>query len=70
MGEPAPDDRIHIAAACDENYAMPLAVMLASVAANLGKTRRVVAHVLESDLSVETRRKVARSIPDERVEIL
>jgi len=69
MGEPAPEDRIHIAAACDENYAMPLAVMLASVVANLGKARRVVAHVLESDLSVETRRKVAQSIPDERVEI-
>ena len=66
MDEPLPEGRIHIAAACDEKYAMPLAVMLASVTANLGKERRVVAHVLESGLSVATRQKIARSIPDDR----
>jgi lipopolysaccharide biosynthesis glycosyltransferase len=66
-----PDTRpaIHVAAACDENYAMPLAVMLASIAATLGEHRRVTVHVLETALGAGTREKIVRSVPRDRMEL-
>ena len=49
------DRREHVAAGCDENYALPLAVMLASIEANLASGVTVVAHVLQSGLQPATR---------------
>jgi lipopolysaccharide biosynthesis glycosyltransferase len=63
------DHRIHVAAACDANYALPLAVMLASIEANLGSDRTVVAHVLDSGLDDAARLKVASSVDPRRIEI-
>lgn len=42
---------------------MPLAVMLASVAANLERGQSVIAHVVESALSPATKARVERSLP-------
>lgn len=60
---------IQVAAACDASYAMPLAVMLASLAARLGRRHRVVAHVLESGLDAATRARVAQSVPGDRLSL-
>jgi hypothetical protein len=38
-------DNLHVPAACNENYAMALAVMLASLASNLGESRFAPVHV-------------------------
>jgi lipopolysaccharide biosynthesis glycosyltransferase len=65
----SPSDPVHLAAACDEKYAMPLAVMLASVVANLGAGRSVCAYVLESALTADTRDRVARSFRSNRIEL-
>jgi lipopolysaccharide biosynthesis glycosyltransferase len=48
---------------------MPLAVMLASIAATLGERRRACAYVLESALTPGTKDKVARSFPPSRVQL-
>jgi lipopolysaccharide biosynthesis glycosyltransferase len=61
--------RVHVAAGCDENYALPLAVMLASIQANLGSEVTVVAHVLQSGLQPATRQRIAASVDSRRVEI-
>ena len=53
---------IHIAAACDEAYAMPLAVMLASLNGSLAPDRLATVHILESGLRPETRAAVEQSI--------
>ena len=63
------DRRVHVAAGCDENYALPLAVMLASLEANLGSEVKVVAHVLHSGLQPATRQKIAASVDSRRIEI-
>jgi len=55
---PFVSDPVHVAAACDENYAMALAAMLASVGTSLGEQRRVVVHVLETGLADQTRLRV------------
>lgn len=61
--------RIHIAAACDEAYAMPLAVMLRSLADNLGTGRSVVVHIMFDTLSPETRARLQASAPTDRLQI-
>ena len=38
-------DNLHVPAACNENYAMALAVMLASPASNLSESRFAPIHV-------------------------
>ena len=60
---------IHIAAACDEAYAMPLAVMLRSLTDNLGARRSVVAHILFEALSPATRARLQASVPTDRLHI-
>ncbi len=60
---------IHIAAACDEAYAMPLAVMLRSLTDNLGAGRSVVAHILFEALSAVTRERLQASVPTDRLHI-
>jgi lipopolysaccharide biosynthesis glycosyltransferase len=63
------DRRIHVAAGCDANYALPLAAMLASIQSNLGPGRTVVAHVLDSGLDETARLKVAGSVDPSRIEV-
>ena len=58
---------IHVAAACDENYAMALAVMLSSIVSNLREGRKVVVYVLERGLAADTKEKIERSIPPNRL---
>jgi lipopolysaccharide biosynthesis glycosyltransferase len=65
----ASDRRVHVAAGCDENYALPLAVMLASIEANLGSEVTVVAHVLQSGLDAATRHKIGASVDSRRIQI-
>ena len=65
----ASDRCVHVAAGCDENYALPLAVMLASIEANLGSEVTVVAHVLQSGLDAATRHKVGASVDSRRIQI-
>jgi lipopolysaccharide biosynthesis glycosyltransferase len=60
---------IYIAGACDETYAMALAVMLASLTANLGRGRRVIAFIAERALCPETRRKFEQSVHSAAIEI-
>jgi lipopolysaccharide biosynthesis glycosyltransferase len=60
---------IYIAGACNETYAMPLAVMLASLGAHLGRGRRVIAFIVERALSPQTRRKIEQSIHGTPLEI-
>ena len=59
---PLMNDPVHVAAACDEKYAMPLAAMLASVGASLSAQRRVVVHVLETGLLDQTRVRIERRL--------
>ena len=58
---------IHIAAVCDANYAMPLAVMLASLAATLGPERVATVYILESGLDAATRKRVEQSVRGTRI---
>jgi lipopolysaccharide biosynthesis glycosyltransferase len=60
---------LHVAAACDQSYAMPLAVTLASLSANLHRSWSVRAHVLHRELPLDVRRKIEQSVPQGTVEI-
>ena len=60
---------IHIAAACDEAYAMPLAVMLRSLADNLGVGRSAVAHIIFDTLSSVARTRLQASVTTDRLHI-
>ncbi len=60
---------IHIVAACDEAYAMPLAVMLRSLTDNLGAGHSVIAHILFETLSSATRARLQASVPTDRLHI-
>lgn len=64
---------IHIAFACDANYAMPLAVAVCSAAANCDKTRSLVFHVIQSGFQPQLQKKVESSLqktgfPDAQLE--
>ena len=60
---------IHIAAACDDAYAMPLAVMLRSLLDNLEAGRSVVAHILFGALSSASMARLQASVPTDRLHI-
>ena len=60
---------LHVAAACDQSYAMPLAVTLASLSANLRPSRSVRVHVMQRQLPIELRQKIERSTRPGAVEI-
>lgn len=60
---------IHIAAACDDAYAMPLATMLRSLTTHLGAGRSVVAHILYDDLSSATKVRLQASVPEDRIRL-
>ena len=58
---------IHIAAACDDAYAMPLAAMLRSLTTHLGAGHSVVAHILYEHLSSATKVRLQASVPEHRI---
>ena len=58
-----------MAAACDDEYAMPMAAMLSSLASTLAPERTARAYLLQRHLSSENREKLERSIPPDRVEL-
>jgi len=55
--------RVVLAAASDEAYALPLAVMLSSAAGQLAADTPIDAHVLADDLTAATRERVESSLP-------
>ena len=59
---------IHIAVACDETYAMPLAAMLASLLAHFDSQRELTIHVLGDDLTPLTWRKLQASESEKRIQ--
>jgi lipopolysaccharide biosynthesis glycosyltransferase len=65
MSEPA--DPIHVAVACDENYVIPLAAMLASLVAELDSQCELMIHVLGTDLSQKAWCKLQASLPASRI---
>ena len=54
---------VHVAVTCDENYAMPLAAMLASLTASLDPHRRLVIHALGHDLQAPVWDRLTKSLP-------
>ncbi len=60
---------IHIAAACDDAYAMPLAAMLCSLADNLGAGQSIVAHIIFETLSPENQTRLQASVPGDCLHI-
>ncbi len=52
---------LHVAAACDQNYAMPLAVMLVSLSENLPVSDFARVYILQRQLPLALREKVERS---------
>jgi lipopolysaccharide biosynthesis glycosyltransferase len=59
-------DAVHVAVTCDENYAMPLAAMLASLAASLDPARGLVIHALGHALPAAVWDRLAKSLPEGR----
>lgn len=60
---------IHVAVACDESYAMPLAVLVASICCANSSDRKVVIHVVHPGISERLRRKIERSLRSQYVSI-
>ncbi len=54
---------ITIAAAADENYALPLAVMLRSALGHLAPGTKAELHVVDDEIDPATRSKIAASLP-------
>ena len=61
---------IEIATAADENYAMPLAAMLASVQMHLDAKLRARVHVLAVGISKESREKIDLSVNPDCVQLI
>jgi lipopolysaccharide biosynthesis glycosyltransferase len=59
---------IHVATAADDNYAMPLAVMLASIQQSLGE-RPVRVHVLDGGITPDRKERVCRPLDPETVRV-
>lgn len=63
------DGRVVVACAADEGYAMPLAVMLASLSDRIDPARGASVYVLDGGLTSESRGRLARSLPHDTVEL-
>ena len=63
------DDVIHVTAAADRRFAMPLGVMVRSLLGTLAVGRRVALHVLDCGLSAATRTKLLASWSDKRLQV-
>ncbi|HMB76985.1 MAG TPA: glycosyltransferase family 8 protein [Kiloniellaceae bacterium] len=64
---PQPERVLHVAAACNAAYAMPMATMLSSLAATLDPARGVALYILNRDLEEGLKEKVERAVDAERV---
>ncbi|GAB4382606.1 MAG: glycosyltransferase family 8 protein [Elainellaceae cyanobacterium] len=60
---------ILVACAADENYAMPLAVTVRSLVANLDPARRVVLFVLDGGIKPSQKQRIERSLDPQKIEI-
>lgn len=70
MSPPPPaDDPIVLVAAADDNFAMPLAVMVASVLANLAAGRTLRLFVLDGGITPANKERLARSWQDTRLSV-
>lgn len=63
------DNAMHVFCAINNEYAMPLSVMLQSMKQSLTVTNPVVAHVAFSDLSPAAQRKVEQTIEGSQIRI-
>lgn len=64
MSEP-----IVVVCAADDNYAMPVAVMLRSVLANLNRDRSLITYIIDGDITPSNKRRVERSLRSDRCEV-
>lgn len=62
-------DSIVVVCAADDNYAMPVAVMLRSVLANLSRDRRLIAFIIDGDITQVNKRRVEASLHSEQCEV-
>jgi lipopolysaccharide biosynthesis glycosyltransferase len=60
---------IVLVCAADDNYAMPLAVMLRSALENLGDKRKLSIFIIDGGIKAENKQKIAHSINLNRVEL-
>jgi len=63
------DERVVVACAADEEYAMPLAAMLASLSERIDPARAVSVYVLDGGLTAESRGRLAQSLQKDTVEL-
>ncbi|XGW00565.1 MAG: glycosyltransferase family 8 protein [Leptolyngbya sp. BL-A-14] len=61
------EEPIVLTCSADENYAMPMAVMLCSVLANLKTTAKLLINVLDGGICAATKQKVLRSLQSQKV---
>jgi len=60
---------VYIACSSDENYAMPLAVMLTSLVINLRKYKKTHIFILESGITPDSKQKILRSVVRDGVDV-
>ncbi|ARV57710.1 glycosyl transferase [Nostocales cyanobacterium HT-58-2] len=60
---------IVLVCAADNNYAMPLAVTVRSVVANLKKNNKVALYVLDGGITEANKRRISKSLNEEQVSI-
>ncbi len=66
---PTNEESIVLVCAADDNYAMPLAVMVRSVLENLGSERHLSLFIIDGGIKQHNKQKITRSINSERVEV-
>lgn len=64
------DNGIHIVVAADANYAMPMSVVLLSVASNCSIERHLSIHILECGFDLQLKHRVEKSIAQVRTSAL
>ncbi|MBV8883474.1 MAG: glycosyltransferase family 8 protein [Chroococcidiopsidaceae cyanobacterium CP_BM_RX_35] len=62
-------EAIILVCAADDNYAMPLAVMIRSVIENLGDERRIALFIIDGGIEKHNKSKIERSIRSEKVDL-
>lgn len=63
-------ERLEVAMAADENYAMPLAATMASILSSLAPTAALRLHIVDGGIQPQTRERLLRSWNDPRLEIV
>lgn len=62
-------DCVHVVCSSDENYVLPLAVMLTSLVANLKKYEKARIFVLEANISPNSKERILKSVKRDGVDI-